>query len=60
LTFSHLKGEVKPHIFIEMAKLNRLRHEVTSGEIKFQSGDAYYYGFYNSVKQKYFLFRYGE
>jgi hypothetical protein len=43
-----------------MAKLNRLRHEVTSGEIKFQSGDAYYYGFYNSVKQKYFLFRYGE
>lgn len=58
LTFKHLSGTVEPHVFIKMAELNHLKRDVTSGEIKFHAGTTYYYGFYNCIKQKYFLFKY--
>jgi hypothetical protein len=58
VTFKHIEGRATPNVFIKMADINHMKSDVISGETKFESDNNYYYGFYNKLYHKYFLYRY--
>jgi hypothetical protein len=53
-----IEGKPGENVFIEKPDLNIRKREFTSGELKFFTAEAYFYGFYNSEEQKYFLYKY--